>query len=230
MEPVEHVDVSPRWRMPRRGMVKINVHGCFLNEPLPNGNISGIGAVIRNSRGRTFRMLSGSLEIQNQRLNEFQALLEGCKRAYAEDWQQFYLESDHFEAFWEWRNSLLEGAHPDHADLVQQLNQRKADPNFNLEPTLCDTNANGLAIFLAHHGAQNFKSMVVIAQPFGEIFEIWSRDMGLGSADPRFMVVNEEDILPAVEDNDEGVVPEVVEDGMVNEDGEMVEVIEIEDD
>lgn len=216
--------------MPRRVMVKINVHGCFLNEPLPNGNISGIGAVIRNSRGRILRMLSGSLEIQNQRQNEFQALLEGCKIAYTENWEQFYLESDHFEAFWEWRNSILEGAHPDHADWVQQLNQRKADPNFNIEPTLCDANANGLAIFLAHHGAQNYKAMVVIARPFGEIFEIWSRDMGLGSADPRFLAVNEEDLLPAVDNNGDGAAPEVVDGGLMNEEGEMVEVIEIEDD
>ncbi|KAL1833169.1 hypothetical protein ACET3Z_002820 [Daucus carota] len=199
MESVENVDANPRWRMPRRGMVKINVHGCFLNEPLPNGNISGIRAFIRNSRGKILRMLFGSLEIQNQRQNEFQAFLEG-------------------------------GAHPNHADLVQQLNQRKTDPNFNMEPTLCDTNANGLAIFLDHHGAQNYKSMVVIAQPFGEIFELWSRDMGLGSADPRFMAVNEEDILPVVDNNGEDAALELVDGGLMNAEDEMVEVIAIDDD
>ncbi|XP_063950518.1 uncharacterized protein LOC108228049 isoform X3 [Daucus carota subsp. sativus] len=45
----------------------------------------GIGAVIRNSRGKIVRMLSGSLGIQNRRINEYQALLESCKRSFVED-------------------------------------------------------------------------------------------------------------------------------------------------
>ena len=65
-------------------MVKINVHGCFFAEALPNGNVSGIGVVIRNSRGKILRMLSGSLAIQNRCVNEYHAMLEGCKRAYVE--------------------------------------------------------------------------------------------------------------------------------------------------
>ncbi|KAL1816674.1 hypothetical protein ACET3Z_019248 [Daucus carota] len=145
-------------------MVKINVHSCFLDEPLPNGNISGIGV----------------------------------------------------------------GAHLDRADLVQQLNQRKADPNVELIPTLCDPNANELAAYLALHGAQNYKCMVIISQPFGEIFEFWSRDMGLGSAEPRFIAVHEDDLNPAVVD-EEDVAP-VVEDGVQeNAADEEVEVIEIDD-
>ncbi|KAL1831809.1 hypothetical protein ACET3Z_001460 [Daucus carota] len=58
---VENVEANSRWHMPRKGMVKINVHGCFFDNPLPNGNVSGIGAVIRNSRepfGRVFELWS----------------------------------------------------------------------------------------------------------------------------------------------------------------------------
>lgn len=51
MEEAEAVEALPRWRMPRRGKMKINVHGCFFVEALPNGNVTGIGVVIRNSRG-----------------------------------------------------------------------------------------------------------------------------------------------------------------------------------
>lgn len=108
------VEALPRWSMPERGTVKINVHGSFFVQALPNGNVTGIGVVIRNSRGRILRMLSGSLEIQNRRVNEFYAMLEGCKRAYIEDWKVFTLETDHFASYWEWRNSALEGVLPEH--------------------------------------------------------------------------------------------------------------------
>ena len=169
MAEVEPVDASSRWRMPRRGMVKINVHGCFFAEALPNGNVSGIGVVIRNSRGKILRMLSSSLGIRNRRVNEYHDMLEGCKRAYVEDWEHYILESDHFDSFWECRNSGLEGVDPEHAFVVQQLNQRKDDINIEMEVTLCDHNANELAAYLANHRAHNYKVMVVIAQPFGRV-------------------------------------------------------------
>ncbi|KAK1373382.1 hypothetical protein POM88_029575 [Heracleum sosnowskyi] len=39
------------WRMPKSGYVKMNVHGHFQDILFPNGNRSGIGVVIRDSRG-----------------------------------------------------------------------------------------------------------------------------------------------------------------------------------
>lgn len=200
--------------MPRKGMVKINVHGCFFAEALPNGNVSGIGVVISNSKGRILRMLSGSLGIRNRRVNEYHAMLEGCKRAFIENRENFYLESDHLDSFWEWRNSSLEGVHPDHAFVVQQLNQRRDDRNFLMEVTLCDPNANELARYLAHHGAENYKVMVVIAQPFGRVFELWSLDMGLGPVEQGFMAVEEADLVPEVVD-----AVEAQEDEVENEAG-----------
>lgn len=231
MSEVENVDVNPRWRMPKQGWIKINVHACFYENPLPNGNVSGIGAVARNSRGKILRMLAGSVGIRNRRVNDYQALLEGCKRAFAEEWEYYILECDHLDSFWEWRNSSIEGAHPDHADVVQQLNQRHADRNFRMEPTLCDPSANVLATYLVEHGAQNYKGMVVISEPFGRVFELWSRDMGLGSVEPIFMAVHEAYINPVVINEDAGIMEE--ENGglsvNVNAEGERVEVIEILD-
>ena len=231
MADFEPVDVHPRWIMPRRGKVKINVHGRFFVNALPNGNVSGIGIVVYNSRGKILRMISGSLGIQNHRINEFHALMEGCKCAFVEDGEHFILESDHFEAFWEWRNSLVEGVHPDHEFIVQQLNQRKADPNFDMEPSLCDHNANAIAEYLADYGAHNFKVMVVIAQPFGRIFELWSLDMGLGPSEQRFVAVHEADLVPAVEDGVDAqalMVDNDVQDGqeVQGEDGR-VEIVEM---
>lgn len=229
MAKVENVDANPRWIMPRPGIVKINVHGCFFVNTLPNGNVSGIGVVIRNYRGKIIRMLSGSLGITNPRINEYQAMLEGCKRAYVEKMEHFVLECNHVDSFWEWRNSSLEGVHPDHAEIVQQLNQRNADRNFHMEVRLCETNANALAIYLAHHGAEHYKQIVIMAQPFGQVFELWNRDMGLGSVDPQFMAVHEEDVVPAVVDDGEQAVPEVDDGAQMLAGEEMVEVIEILD-
>lgn len=120
MEEVEAINANPRWAMPRRGWVKINVHGRFFDRPLPNGNISKIGVVVCNSRGRILRILSGSLDIQN----------------------------------------------------------------FQMDVTLCDPEANALAAYLA--GAHNFKVMVIMAQPFGRVFELWSLE-----TEQRFVAVHE---------------------------------------
>lgn len=209
--------------MPHRGMVKNNIHGCFFQNPLPNGNVSGIGVVVRNSRGKILRMLSGSLGILNRRVNEYYAYMEGCKCAFVEDWQNFYLESDQLDSHWEWRNSTVECVHPDHQFIVQQLNQRQVDWNFNMEVTLCDANANALAAYLADYGARNFKVTAIMAQPFGRVFELWSLDMGLGSADQRFVAVHEAELAPAVEDGDDAQAPQVEDEGqedqIVNVDG-----------
>ncbi|KAL1803804.1 hypothetical protein ACET3Z_032451 [Daucus carota] len=172
MAEVENVDANPRWIMPRPGIVKINVHGCFFVNTLPNGHARGV-------------------------------------QTYVEKMEHFVLECNHVDSFWEWRNSSLEGVHPDHAEIVQQLNQRNADRNFHMEVRLCETNANALAIYLAHHGAEHYKQIVIMAQPFGQVFELWNRDMGLDSVDPQFMAVHEEDVVPAVVDDGEQAVPEV---------------------
>lgn len=229
MAEFENVNVNPRWLMPKKGFVKINVHGCFFVNALPNGNVSGIGVVVRNKRGRIIRMLSGTLGIQNPRINEYHALLEGCKRAFVENWQFFELECDHLDSFWEWRNSSIEGARPEHAEVVQQLNQRAADRNFRMDVKLCDPNANALAAYLAQHGAENYKNMVIIAQPFGRIFELWNLDMGLGPADPQFMAIHEDDINPEVVDDEANEVPAVEDEAPMAAGEEMVEIIEILD-
>ena len=224
------VEANARWTMPRKDLVKINVHGSFFHEPLQNGNVSGIGVVVRNSKGKILRMLSGSLGILNRRVNEYYAYLEGCKCAFVEDWKYFYLESDHLDAHWEWRNSTVEGVHPDHQFIVQQLNQRQADRNFHMEVTLCDANANALATYLAEYGARNFKAMVVIAHPFDRVFELWGLDMGLGPVDQQSIAIHEADLDPAVEDGEDAQAPQVEEEGqedqLVNVEGARVELFE----
>ncbi|KAL1822528.1 hypothetical protein ACET3Z_009306 [Daucus carota] len=75
---------------------------------------------------------------------------------------------------------------------------------------------------------KNYKVMVIIAQPFGRVPELWSLDMGLGPVGPGFVAVHEDELIPAVENGDEVQEP-VVEEGdndmLAEADG--VEIIEI---
>lgn len=118
---VQLVDAGVLWRMPRDGFVKINVHACFFEEPLPNGNRSGIGYVFRDDHGRIVRMVAGTLGIQERKINELYAMLMGLRRAYLESITQMVLETDNAGAYWEWRFSDGDVI-PEHRYVVNPLN------------------------------------------------------------------------------------------------------------
>lgn len=87
--------------LPPQGRFKVNVHGFHTDLPFSNGNVSGTGVVIRNHRGRILRMISSIVGIQERRLNELYAMLEGLKWAYLDDRFDIELETDNEEAYWE---------------------------------------------------------------------------------------------------------------------------------
>ncbi|KAK1393592.1 hypothetical protein POM88_012648 [Heracleum sosnowskyi] len=193
-----------RWRMPTYGAMKVNMSSFYTENPLPNGNRSGIGVVIRNQMGIIERLYAGTFGFDDRRINELYAMFEGLIRACRDGYDIVELETDNVAAEWEWTNSMLHGFPHDHAYVVQQLNQRKADDNLNLVVRAVDTDSNELAMYLARHGVEKYHRMVIIEQPFGRIHEIWSRDMGLGSVEERFQVVYENDIVDGVVVNDAG--------------------------
>lgn len=187
-----------RWRLPAAGAVKVNVSGFFSDQPLRNGNRSGIGVVIRDQRGKIIRLFAGSLGIEDKRVNEFYAMFQGLVRAYVDDQDVIELETDNLAAHWEWINSMNNGVPHEHLYIVQQLNQRKADENLSLVTRGIDTDSNEMAMYLARHGAENYKKMVIISQPFGRIHEIWSHDMGLGPVGEQFVAMFDEDLAGEV--------------------------------
>ncbi|KAL1818552.1 hypothetical protein ACET3Z_013421 [Daucus carota] len=75
--------------------------------------------------------------------------------------------------------------------------------------------------------------LIVIAQPFGRVFELWSLDMGLGPVDQQFMAVNEADLAPEVVDGEmdqeDDVVGGVAAGAVALANGGEHEVIEILD-
>ncbi|KAK1385824.1 hypothetical protein POM88_023559 [Heracleum sosnowskyi] len=209
----DNVNVNARWLMPPEGVIKINVHSFFTDQQLPNGNQSGIGVVCRNSRGDILRILGGSLCIENRRNNEYNAFMEGLKVAFVRNYTNIILEADHLDAYWDWIHSAIIGAPPQHARIVQQLNQRKADKNFHSVTRLVAPEDNHLAAYVAQYGAENWKHMVRFRRPFGRIMEIWISDMGLGEIGPQFEVLLEEEI-------NMGLAQGEVEDPQVGQEGE----------
>lgn len=119
-------------------------------------------------------------------------------RAYLDDQEVIELETDNLAAHWEWTYSMNNGVPQEHLYIVQQLNQRKADDNLSLISRGIDTDSNAMAMYLARHGAENYKKMVIISQPFGRIHEIWSHDMGLGPVDDQFVALYDEDLVREV--------------------------------
>ncbi|KAK1371307.1 hypothetical protein POM88_037399 [Heracleum sosnowskyi] len=185
-----------RWRMPDFGVVKVNVNGFFTEDPFPNGNVSGVGVVIHDHRGKIVSMFAGSLGIENQRVNEHYAMFEGLVRAYWEREDVVELEADNVAAYWEWTNSMVHGVLDECQFIVQQLNQREADGNLVLTKRPIDEDSNALARYLARHGAENWKSMICNEEPFGRISELWSLDMGLGLIGGLFQIVLQNDLIP----------------------------------
>lgn len=76
------MDAGILWTLPKKDFIKVNVHGVFYDEPLPNGNTSGIGVVFRDDRGTIIKMYAGTLHIEGRRMNEFYAMLYALRKAF----------------------------------------------------------------------------------------------------------------------------------------------------
>lgn len=155
--------------MPPKGILKCNVRSFFSPEPLPNGNHSGIGVVFRNNIGIIMHMTDGSLGVEDLRENQFNAFLEGMKEAFYKDYTNIILETDEMDPYWEWYNFTVVGGQPQYEFILQKLNQRRVDKNFVTEVRLVDREDNLLAAYLAEYGANNWKQMVIIEEPFGRV-------------------------------------------------------------
>ena len=66
--------MAPMWSRPTADFVKINVHAVIYNPPLPNGNTTGVGIVIRDDEGFILAIISGTLGHINTRANELWAI------------------------------------------------------------------------------------------------------------------------------------------------------------
>ncbi|KAL8093955.1 hypothetical protein AgCh_035728 [Apium graveolens] len=179
------------WSLPPKGFVKVNMFGVFCENPLPNGNRSGLGIDVRDSNGDILLMVTGSLQILNERVNELWSLLLGLRGCLYVWKHKVILETEHVEAVAEWEawSSFID---PRYSDVIRSLVKRRTDKRLKLHVSVVNESKNQLARFLAKDGALNRTLPVIMARPFGRVKEIWHRDMGLGTTDMGFDLVTEE--------------------------------------
>lgn len=204
------MDAGILWTLPKEDFIKADVHGVFFEEPLPNGNTSGIGVVFRDDRGTIIKMYAGTLRIEGRRINEFSAMLYALRKDFFLEYNRLELDTDHQEAYWAWRFSNGDGVIPEHQYVVRQLNTRREDKNFRIDVNLVNEDCNTLASYLANHGAHTLDYMVEIQNLFGRVREIWYNDMGLGPIGPQFDTVRENELNAAIDNNEDEL--EVLDD------------------
>lgn len=103
------MDAGILWTLPKKGFIKANVHAIYYEDPLPNGNSSGIRVVFRDDRGTILKMYAGTMHIEGRRLNEFYAMIYALRKAFFLEFNKLELDTDHQGAYWEWRFSLGDG-------------------------------------------------------------------------------------------------------------------------
>lgn len=132
------------WVWPLKGFIKVNVHAFTLDHPMPNGNDSGIEIVLRNRKGTIIKMYSGTIMDLTKHGNELWAMLIELKGAFLENEHMVELESDNKDAIKEWEEWKWY-SDPNHENVIQQLNQRKSDPNLTLVVRVVEESQNALA-------------------------------------------------------------------------------------
>lgn len=90
------------WELPQSGYIKINVHAVHYEAPLPNGNISGIGAVPRDDEGEILCMVSGTKRHLTPRGAKLWSMLIGLRCAFYRNKHKVVLETESAAALTEW--------------------------------------------------------------------------------------------------------------------------------
>ncbi|KAL1803277.1 hypothetical protein ACET3Z_031924 [Daucus carota] len=104
-------------------------------------------------------------------MNSGQCWWGALKGAFIEDEHMVELKSDNLEAIKEW-DEWKWFHDPNHANMIQQLNQRKSDPNLTLIVRPVEASQNGLARYLAEIGPLQRYRLVVFKRLFGEVKEL----------------------------------------------------------
>lgn len=180
------------WSFPPTNYINVNTHVVSFRNRLPNGNDSGLGVVLRDHRGAILKMYSGAIRDMTKIGNELWSFVIGLKGAFFEDENLIILEIDNATGVKEWEDWkwFLD---PNHAGLIQQLEQRKRDPNLVLQVRVVSQSENRLARWLAYDGAHNRTRVVLYFRLFGRVKELWMLDMGLGPIHGDYQVVSEEE-------------------------------------
>lgn len=76
--------MNVHWVPPPHGTLKVNIHAAIFDHPMPNGNISGIGLVLRSSNGNLVNCIAGTIPNLTPLATHLWAMHVGLRRAYIE--------------------------------------------------------------------------------------------------------------------------------------------------
>lgn len=193
------------WSWPPMNFVKVNVHAVSLAHRLPNGNDFGIGVVIRDHMGTIVKMYSGTIRNRTRRGNELWSLIVGLRGAFLEGEDMVILETDNADGVKEWEDWRWY-LDPNNRGLIQQLEQRKRDPNLEHRVNVISASENRLARYLAYDGAEKRTCLVVYRRMFGRVRQLWMLDMGIGPIEGDFGALTEDEydelMMDEAEEND----------------------------
>ncbi|KAK1395998.1 hypothetical protein POM88_005862 [Heracleum sosnowskyi] len=179
--------MGSHWTIPKPGFCKLNVHGCYTGRSFKNGNKTGVGAVIRDDKGKIVRMLTGTqYEFFEKRIMCF-AMMTGMRLAWEEQKELIIPETDNWIVFQCYYGKWCEECKYE-IDLIQK---RMEDKNMKIEVIYIPLAANKLAIYLVENGGETREDIHITKKPFRKVLEIWYEEMGLGS--PWIRLIREAD-------------------------------------
>lgn len=173
------------WFPPTDGYVKINIHSTERQLPLQNGNVNGLGVIIRGSDGK---MLWGGMgpvpnigflltQLNGMHVAAMKALQLGKLKTHIETDSQWVYESirDQDEIIFDEETEKvfrqLNTLHANHYEVG--ISDRK------VSCTIPEMNA--VAIYLAEFGMEHLSSFSEVSEPFGNLQRLLDEDMGLGA-------------------------------------------------
>ena len=135
---------------------------------------------MRNEDGEIIVMVSSTLNILNERVNELWALLMGLRCCLYAGKHNVILETESGDAVREWEDwrSFID---PRYSDVIKSLVKRTDDERLELEVSVVTESSNQLARYMAIDGAVNRTVAVMFTRPFCRVRDLWHRDMGLGT-------------------------------------------------
>lgn len=177
------------WVPPPPGALKINVHAISVEEPFPNGNDSGIGAVYRDAVGGLKHITLGVIPELSVLGNQLWAIYAPLKRAFLEGFRDVRIETDNYEAFKVVRNFNI-GAPASVYDIAKQIDILSHDKRWTCKMSYVFPVRNRAARFAAKLGMQAADRLYTLDRPVGGIEELLDWDMGLGLNHPDFQDVH----------------------------------------
>ncbi|KAL1811382.1 hypothetical protein ACET3Z_021447 [Daucus carota] len=171
------------WQNPEADHVKINVHCITLPQPLPNGNSVGVGAVVRNQRGKDLWSAAGPMNGKTKLQATLWGIYHGALHCHQiKEWKT-QIETDHWGAYEAIRFQEEFQQEDDITEVIQLFNTLHSN-NFQIDTTersitRIPVGQNSTAVYLARYGLENMKVFAETPGSFGEK-QFWlERDMGL---------------------------------------------------